>query len=546
MLNACCAIEPFLMKFRRVFFFTFFLFAFAQFTVVAQIPQVPAELEFADLIVRINPQARREIQLDVDALYRNPSYFKVKQDRFNLYRPIIERELTNVGVPLDLQYLVIQESGLIADAVSTSNAVGFWQFKQGTAEEVFLRVDNQIDDRKNIVNSTRGAALYLKKHNNSFDNWMCALVSYQMGLGGAKAYFGTRYNGKTVVDIDRNSHWYFKKFLAHKVAFENSSYSLVSNNRRLVEVKVSGPVTLSSLAKKYGVSEDHLKEMNKWVSHGKIPSGSGYSLVYIQEGQADFQPAIAQEQPTNSPRQQTKTSNNPAYKQANSFPRIAGNTTQATSPDQITVNELDGVQAAKTTTQEKFADQIGIKEKRLRKYNDLDAGERIESGDYYYTEKKKSKADVETHIVQPGETLWSISQKYGIKLSSLKAKNRIRKDRDLKVGMVLNLQDHRKRGEDIPIVRVQPVSNQQITQMSSSSSSSPTVNQTRPAEVPTSSSTPAVSSSTSSMMHTVAAGETLYAISKRYGVTVEQLKSWNRIGSQNIISVGQKLTIFKP
>ncbi|MDX5479432.1 MAG: lytic transglycosylase domain-containing protein, partial [Cyclobacteriaceae bacterium] len=202
-----------------------------------------------------------EIQLDVDAQYRNPNYFKVKLDRVNLFMPIVERELRRVGVPEDLKYLVIQESGLIADAVSTSNAVGFWQFKQGTAEEVFLRVDNQVDERKNIVSSSRGAALYLKKHNAHFDNWMCALVSYQMGLGGAKSYFGTQLNGKKVIEIDRNSHWYFKKFLAHKVAFQHQTGGvLVSNTGYLEEVRIQGPTSLKEVAPRLGVSEDNLKE----------------------------------------------------------------------------------------------------------------------------------------------------------------------------------------------------------------------------------------------------------------------------------------------
>jgi membrane-bound lytic murein transglycosylase D len=186
---------------------------------MAQSPQVPKVIQFADMDLRLNEQARRDIQLDVDALYRSPSYFQVKLDRVNLYMPTIERVLKEQGVPEDLKYLVIQESSLISDAVSTSNAVGFWQFKKGTAEEVFLRVDNQIDERKNIVSSTKGAALYLKKHQSHLDNWACALVSYQMGLGGARKYFGDRYKGHRTMNIDRNSHWYLKKFLAHKVAF---------------------------------------------------------------------------------------------------------------------------------------------------------------------------------------------------------------------------------------------------------------------------------------------------------------------------------------
>lgn len=131
--------------------------------VMAQGPEVPREMRFADLTVKINEQARREIQLDVDALHRNKIYFNNKAERAHLYFPFVERELREAGVPEDFKYLVLQESSLIPDAVSSSNAVGFWQFKQGTAEEVFLRIDNQVDERKNIVASSRGAALYLKK-----------------------------------------------------------------------------------------------------------------------------------------------------------------------------------------------------------------------------------------------------------------------------------------------------------------------------------------------------------------------------------------------
>lgn len=505
---------------------------------MAQIPQVPAELEFADLIVRINPQARREIQLDVDAQYRNPSYFKIKQDRVNLYMPIIERELKNAGAPIDLKYLAIQESGLIGDAVSTSNAVGFWQFKQGTAEEVFLRVDGQIDERKNIVSSTKGAAVYLQKHNNSFDNWMCALVSYQMGLGGAKAYFGTQYNGKQIVDVDRNTHWYFKKFLAHKIAFGSQTTTLVSNGSYMVEERVQGPTTLAALAKKYGVTEKHLEEYNLWTKNGKIPGDRVYTVVYVKDGSLPIQQAIITESKPKTQQIPSAASTSPAYKQADSFPRIAGNTTKVSQADQITVNNLDGVQAAQSTTQSTFSDRVGVKENKLRRLNDLDKGERIEAGEYYYTEKKNANAEVATHIVRTGETLWSISQKYGIKLSALKSKNRIRKDSDLKAGMVLNLQEHRKRGEEIPMVKLNnPAPVRQAAVTPSPTSNQPSVSnstQTSP------------SSSSSRTTHTVASGETLYSISKKYGVTVNQLKDWNNIGTQNIISIGQKLVIFRP
>lgn len=521
------------MKYSRLPLLSFIAFFLWAGPTLAQIPQVPAEMEFADLIVRINPQARREIQLDVDAQFRNPSYLRIKQDRVDLYMPTIERILRENGAPDDLKYLVIQESSLISDAVSTSNAVGFWQFKQGTAEEVFMRVDRQIDERKNIASSTKGAALYLKKHNQTFDNWMCALVSYQMGLGGAKRYFGDQYNGKRVIDVNRNTHWYFKKFLAHKVAFQDN-IGVFTSNRRLVEVQVNGPTSLQALAKKYQVTEDHLEEYNTWASNGKIPSGGPFTLVYVSEGSLPVQPAIIQ----SKPQPKTSTSISPKYSLANSYPKVSGNENKSTQPDQIKVNGIKGVQAAVTTTQSEFSDQIGVKEKKLRRVNDLEKGARIETGKYYYTKKKKSAAEVETHVVQPGETLWGISQKYGIKLSSLKAKNRIRKDKDLKVGMVLNLQEHRKRGEEIPVVKV----NITPTVQKSVIASAQTVAAPRNTVAASSSETVKKASST----HVVRQGETLFAISKRYGVSINEIKTWNNIGSNNLISIGQKLVIFTP
>jgi membrane-bound lytic murein transglycosylase D len=526
-----------LMKSLNYCIFLFLTFFVGAQELLAQIPQVPLEMEFADLTLRIHPQAQREIQLDVDALYRNPNYFKLKQERASLYLPLVEREFKNQGIPSELKYLAIQESGLVPDAISTSNAVGFWQFKQGTAEEVGLRVDSQIDERKSITASSRGAALYLKKHQGVLNNWMTALVSYQMGLGGAKAYFGTQYSGKKVVDIDRNTHWYFKKFLAHKVAYESPIGQLTSSSSRLIEVQIQGPASMAQLAKQYGVSEQHLLDFNKWAIHGKIPSGT-FTLFYIKEGMGPvLQQSTPQAAPSLASTAPSTSSSTPAYKRADSFPRISGNTTKSSQPHQIQVNELEGVQAPETASTSKFSEEIGMKERKFVKVNDMEAQEQVVQGAYYYTQKKRPSAAIDTHIVEPGETLWSISQKYGIRLSSLKSKNKIRKDADLKPGMVLNLREPRRRGEEIPILSL----TEPDPEPSSSFVSAPVL------EKPVSE--PEVVEDKSSplpLYHTVSAGETLFSISKKYGLTVEQLKSQNGIGSQNLITVGQKLRILKP
>ena len=504
-----------------------------------QIPQVPREIAFADLRILINEQARREIQLDVDALYRNPTFFRVKAERVALYMPYVERELKNAGVPEDFKYLVIQESSLIPDAVSTSNAVGFWQFKQGTAEEVFLRVDAQVDERKNIVSSSRGAALYVKKHNNSFDNWMCALVSYQMGLGGARAYFGNQFNGKKVIEIDRNSHWYFKKFLAHKVAFEGRWQMFASSESYLEEARIQGPVTLKALAPRLGVTEEHLKEYNKWASKGSIPGDKPYSVFYIRQGGTPAVPAVRRGSSTTSePVEQVVT----VVTSAEAFPKITGNQQQATKPNQIKVNELDGIQAAANMPQEALARQVGLKERRLRKINDLDKGEKIQEGQYYYTEPKRGTAEAQEHVVKPGETFWSISQKYGMKVAALKAKNRIREDNSLRPGMILYLQEHRKRNEDIRYVSAAEL--KQLMEGATQPTRPVVQPQQQQVQTPAASTPTNTSPARKTVTHTVATGETLFRLSQRYGVAVDDIKKWNNL-KDNTIRVGQRLTIYQ-
>ncbi|GAB3648753.1 hypothetical protein GCM10028791_12950 [Echinicola sediminis] len=476
----------------------------------------------------LNDQAQRDIQLDVDALYRNPSYFKLKLERVNLYMPIIERVLREQGVPEDIKYLVIQESGLIPDAVSTSNAVGFWQFKKGTAQEVFLQVDHLIDERKNIVSSTKGAALYLKKHNNYFDNWVCALVSYQMGLGGAKSYFGSQFNGQRSMKITKSTHWYFKKYLAHKIAFEGQ-IGKFTNNQYLQEMAVQGPTTLRTLSNNLGVSENHLTEYNKWISNKRIPEGKTYILTYLATGTAPIF--------TSSSNSASVDPSSPAVTgqlNAAGYPKITGTQTTPFKTGQIKVNGIKGIIASANTTVEDFAERIDVREGKFRRVNDLSKDDRIVRGNHYYVKRKKGKAKVAQHVVQQGETLWGISQAYGLRLHSLKAKNRLYRDEDLRPGMILNLQEYRRRDEEIRYMKV----------------SSPPPKTTESMVAPTKEHQPAsvkqpLPTTTAHITHVVSQGETMYAIARKYGVTVSQIQTWNNISNSSVIKVGQKLIIKK-
>ena len=148
-----------LFKYENIFRFVFYYSV----SVSCATPQVPHKMQFAGMTLTIRDDARREIQKDVNALTQSARHHNIKVERAKTYFPIIEKVFEEERVPDDFKYLVIQESALIADAVSVSNAVGFWQFKDFTALEMGLRVDKEIDERLNIVSSSRAAARISKR-----------------------------------------------------------------------------------------------------------------------------------------------------------------------------------------------------------------------------------------------------------------------------------------------------------------------------------------------------------------------------------------------
>ncbi len=165
-------------------------------------------------------------------------------------------------------------------------------------------------------------------------------------------------------------------------------------------------------------------------------------------------------------------------------------------------------------TVEKIAEQIGKSEKKIEKYNDL-AYHQIKPGDVLYLKPKKRKASIAQHTVNEGETMWLISQKYAIKLSSLYTKNLMEKGTEAKVGSMLNLQ---KKATNMPDTgRLKP----QLD-----------TNYTRNTNVP------------NLQIHIVSVGETLYSIALKYNMSIDNLKSINHLQNNNVYE-GQKLNIKK-
>lgn len=414
-------------------------------------PTVPSQIEFAGLMVRFDASARQLIQQDVNALMANRKFWEAKLDRATLYFPLMETALLNEDVPTDFKYLAVQESSLTPDAVSTSTAVGYWQFKQETAVGQGLRVDDMVDERKNIVASTRGAARYLKKNNATFNNWVSSLYSYYLGAGGVTNLLPPAWANATEITLDGRTDRYVLRFFAHKIAMEKALLTYKTTNTfSLIEYPGASGRSLRDVAGELGIDEFELRRYNRWLVTDTVPTDKDYTLVL----------PVANNQ-INDVRERVSTNTVVAQKMPDfvqddvGFPvlrRITTTVGNRNEPILYEINGLPGIQAQVGDNANSLAKKAKISVGSFRRYNDLDDLDPVVVNEVYYLAKKRKKAIVPYHTVRDGETARSISQRYALQLKKLLRYNRLDRGQRLQVGRVMWLMERRPNNRPVEII----------------------------------------------------------------------------------------------
>ena len=243
----------------------------------------------------IDVEYNRYVQTFIDVYcVKKRNIGRVVAGKFPYYEQAFEQILVENGLPKNLKYLGIVESGINPDAVSRSGATGIWQFMYGTGKYLKMNISYFRDDRKDIYASTRAAAKYLKYLYNRFDDWLLAIAAYNCGPGNMSKAIRKSGGKKTFWEVrkflPRETRNYIPAFLAvnymmenmdvlNIIPFEPMTFHYPMNDRSVDEVMVHQKMTFSSIAKVLDIPMEQLSFMNPGIKKSLIPfSTKGYNL----------------------------------------------------------------------------------------------------------------------------------------------------------------------------------------------------------------------------------------------------------------------------
>jgi len=365
--------------------------------------------------------------------------FQVWLIRMPRYEGYVREQLIAQGLPGDLVYLALIESGFSSSAVSRAAAVGIWQFMPATGREYGLRVDGWVDERRDPIKATDAAARLLKDLNARFGSYYLAAAAYNAGAGRV----GRSLNKMTAslsendepVDVSSDSAFFSladtklivqetrdyvpKLIAAALIAKEPAKYGF--GNPEPTEpfsrdsVMVDGGTGLDLIARLADTTLDALRDLNPNLLRLVAPPGGRYA-VRVPAGHAE---AVAL-----------------GYAAVPTSERLA-----------IATHKVKRGETVAT-----IAKRYGVSSDAIRGTNRSARSRRLAAGSTLYIPVSNtipvalmrepapianSRSTTRVHVVKRGETLGGIAQKYHVTVASLRSSNRLGKSSTIHVGQRL-------------------------------------------------------------------------------------------------------------
>jgi peptidoglycan lytic transglycosylase D len=390
----------------------------------------PADLDLTGTTIPLEINPRVQYWLDV--------FTGRERDRFALYLSrqgrfvdMIESKLSERGLPPELIYLAMIESGFSPIARSKARAVGMWQFIAGTARIEGLEVSEYLDERRDVERSTDAAINHLERLHNRFGSWYLAAAAYNSGEGRVSRAMNRRAKGEDGSDelfwkihegLPRETRDYVPKLIAATIIGRNREQFGFGDVIPLApepvdRVMVDDAADLDVIAKAAGVPASVVAEMNPHLPRQVTPPNRE-TEVFLPEGTADqFQVAFAK------------------IPAADRVRFLEHTVRKGETLSQIARRYGSSVSLIQQTNGLRSANRLSIGQRlRIPRGTGLHATTVVATSQAARVATRPTATGPITYHVKRGDTLWAIARRHGVSTAELMEWNSLNSRSILKPG----------------------------------------------------------------------------------------------------------------
>ena len=515
----------------------------------AKFTQDSIDFSLFDIPVVINDRVKKEIKYLTE---RVPSFTRGALNRQSIYKPVITKILSEAGMPQDLIYLSMVESGYKIKAYSRARASGLWQFIPGTGRRYGLKIDWWLDMRRNPEKSTRASMKYLRDLYEEFGDWYLAMAAYNCGEGRVRRLI-KKYNTRDYwqLPLPKETYHYVPRILAAMVIGKYPQhYGIEVEPEKPWEyetVELKHCMSIDVAAKAAGVSEKEIKKLNPELKRWCTPPNMKVYTLRVPKGTKEkFKKSYAamdKSKLVRWGRHKVQWGENlgmiarkygvsvASIKSANN---IRGSRIWAKQVLVIPIRPDFKESGSKTASRKKsksnetaspkdyfiykvrrgdnlgfIAEKFRVPFSKLLKWNGLSKRSIIRVGQklriYGASTSSPAIGNASTHTVKRGENYYLIAQKYGLTINELKKLNKTTSSRIYP-------------GQKLIVSKKAKKKTLKSTSLEKKSTGSP-------------------------LTYKVKKGDNLYDIARKHKVTISDLKRWNGSASSRIYP-GQTLKLY--
>ncbi|QUX91427.1 lytic transglycosylase [Marinomonas sp. A3A] len=429
----------------------------------------------------------------------HPSYLDRVSKRGERYLYYIVGELEKAGIPTEIALLPIVESGFDPFGYSHGRASGPWQFIPSTGQMYGLDQTWWYDGRRDIIGSTQAAIAYLTRLNKMFDgNWLHALASYNSGEGTVlRAIRKNKKAGKPTdfwsLDLPKETRAYVPKLIALAKIIKNPekyNYStyFIPNKPYFDVVNIGGQLDLAQAADMAGVSIDEVYLLNPGFNQWATSPDGPHRLLMPVSKSKQFRTKLAE-----IPSKERVTWVRYTVKAGDNLLLVA-------KQHNTTVNVLQDVNKISTTMIRVGQElMIPVAGNNIESYT-LSSHQRLLAKQSHAPNRNRIKIN---YTVNSGDSLWLISNKYGVDSKTLARWNN------------MGLADPLLPGKKL-VVWLEPKQSENSTR-----------------------------SVMKKVVYTIRSGESLAVVANKFKVSVNDIRDWNpKVGSKKYVQPGDQVTLL--